>query len=363
MINENKHNAIQEDIFKKYLQDGYESSEDVYIEDGENDNEIEELEDDFYNANDYYEEYYQEQDEELGDEFDNFDDSFEDIDFSEFKGDFKQSLKAVDRKVYSNKKRKPLNRKPLVKQSARNASPTRRRPSTAMRKPIGRKPIMRRKPLQRPQPTIEVKDNKEVLLKNIDNVILSKSKNALDIKNIGYYKGEKLKELVFTMANTTALPFTFELFNPSMPLDYLHSTSLNLNNKIQVAGGIVSYSDILFNILANPTIIYNAKFVFAGATYKQQMTEPLVFKNKNIEGKQKVHPMQISLQMDNLQYQDDIVFFNLMSNLNRPFIPNGMDVMEYTVYAGNTVTFAFFVKQVDLRSFFFKEAKTSKILI
>jgi hypothetical protein len=164
------------------------------------------------------------------------------------------------------------------------------------------------------------------------------------------------------MNNNSGVDFNLELFNPSMPLDYLFSTSGNINNKIQVAGGIVSYTDVLFNLLANPTHIVNAKFTFAGATYQNQINQPLIFKNKNIIGEQKVDPMQLQLKIDNMQVANDIVFFDL-GGLNRPFIPNGMDVIQYKVLAGNTVTFAFYYQQKDLRKFFYKEARDSKKLI
>jgi hypothetical protein len=192
---------------------------------------------------------------------------------------------------------------------------------------------------------------------------LSKGKQGDNVKNIGYYKGKKLKELVLTINNNSALDFNLELFNPSEPLDYLFSTSGNLNNKIQVSGGIVSYSDVLFNILANPTHLVNAKFTFSGATYLNQINQPLIFKNKAITGEQIVEPMQLALKVDNMQVIQEIVFFDIYGALNRPFIPNGMDVIQYKVLAGNTVTFAFFYEQKDLRKFFYKEARESKKLL
>jgi hypothetical protein len=50
-------------------------------------------------------------------------------------------------------------------------------------------------------------------------------------------------------------------------------------------------------------------------------------------------------------------------SLNRPFIPDGMDVIKYTVLAGMTVTMAFFYKQVNLKKVFFQEARNSKKLL
>jgi hypothetical protein len=184
-------------------------------------------------------------------------------------------------------------------------------------------------------------------------------------KKIGYYKCKPLKELVFIMNNNSAIDFNVQLFNPSEPLDYLYSTSGNINNKITVAGGIVSYTDVLFNILANPTHIVNAKFTFAnsGNALQNQLNQPLIFTNKTIEGVQKVEPMNIQLQVDTMQVLNEIVFFDIYGNLARPFIPNGMDIIQYKVLAGSTVTFAFYYEQKDLRKFFYEEARNSKKLI
>ena len=205
--------------------------------------------------------------------------------------------------------------------------------------------------------------DKKVIVQGVSSFILSQNAKDTAIKNIGYYKGKKLKELVLTFNNNSALPFVLELFNPSMPLDYLYSTSLNLNDKIEVAGGGVSYTDVLFNMLANSTMIPNCKFVFAGPSVVQQEAQPLIVQNKSIEGKIKIHPLSLQLQIDNMQVASDIIFFDIMEMLNRPFIPDGMDVIGYTVLPGMTVTMAFFYEQVSLKKVFFKEAKQNKGLM
>jgi hypothetical protein len=148
-----------------------------------------------------------------------------------------------------------------------------------------------------------------------------------------------------------------------MPLDYLYSTSLNLNNKIQVAGGAVAYSDVLFNLLANPALFINAKFVIAGPQVQQQLSVPLQVINKSIEGVEKIDPLNVALQIDNMQVQNDMVVFDIMKNLNRPYIPDGMDVVSYKVLAGNTVTMSFWYKQVSLKKVFYKEARDSRPLL
>jgi hypothetical protein len=50
-------------------------------------------------------------------------------------------------------------------------------------------------------------------------------------------------------------------------------------------------------------------------------------------------------------------------SLNRPFIPDGMDVINYTVLKGNTVTMAFFYEQISLKKVFYEEARKSKNLL
>ncbi|MEI7510263.1 MAG: hypothetical protein WCJ62_12465 [Flavobacterium sp.] len=273
-------------------------------------------------------------------------DIIEDIDFSEIRGkDFKSSLSKVN-KAYAKKKaiaKKPLSKDFVVKKRATlygkndgggTASTTKR---------------------------IIVPDTQKVIIQGVDKFILGND-DKCGAKDIGYYKCKKLKELVFTMDNNSAVDFNLELFNPSMPLDYLFSTSGNLNNKIQVAGGVVSYSDVLFNFLANPPHIVNAKFTFAGSSFINQINQPLIFTNKSATGEQKVEPFQLQLEVDNMQVAKDIVFFKLDA-LNRPFIPNGMDVIQYKVLAGNTVTFAFYYRQKDIRKFYYEEARNSKKLL
>lgn len=214
---------------------------------------------------------------------------------------------------------------------------------------------------------IIVPDDKRVIVEGVDKFILGKGRSCDDIKNIGYYKCKKLKELVIIMNNNSKTDFNLELFNPSMPLDYLFATSGNLNNKVTVAGGVVSYSDVLYNLLANPTHIVNAKFSYADAgavsTVSQQIAQPMYFKNKRIDGVVKVDPLNTQLQLDVYQYQPNVLFFDFQNTLNRPFIPDGMDVIQYKVLAGASVTFSFFYRQKSLKRFFFAEAKDNKKLL
>jgi hypothetical protein len=263
-----------------------------------------------------------------------FDKAVMDTDFSEIRGrKFGRVLKKARRKV------KPLSKEFGVKRDADIIG--------------GRKQLS----------NVIVPRNRKVIVEGVSDFMLSTDSKDDAVRNIGYYKGKKLKQLVLTFNNDSAIDFELELFNPSMPLDYLYSTSLNINDKIQVAGGIVSYTDVLYNLLANPTMIPNAKFVYAGASLTAQKSQPLIFKNKNDEGKQKVHPLNLDIEVDRMQQQGDIIFFDIMEGINRPFIPDGMDVISYKVLAGMTVTMAFFYEQVSLKKVFYKEARDSRKLL
>lgn len=210
---------------------------------------------------------------------------------------------------------------------------------------------------------VKLPNNKEILIKGVDEFILSQDDASTAIKNIGYYKGKKLKELMLIINNTTPNDIEFELFNPSMPLDYLYSTSGNLNDEIKVAGdNKVSYSDLLFNILTNPTMIPNAKFVASGAQQAQQINQPLTFINKNIEGKEMIHPLQNSLNIDIDQQQNEILYWDIEKTLGRVFVPDGMDILKYKVLSGMTVIFGFYFKQIQLKKVFYPETRNRGIL-
>jgi hypothetical protein len=209
--------------------------------------------------------------------------------------------------------------------------------------------------------SIVLPNNQEVVIKGVNEFILSQKYSPQ--KNIGYYKGEKLKELVLIINNDTPNDFTIEFFNPSAPLDYLYATTDNLNNKIQVAGdNKVSYSDLMFNILANPVFLPNAKFVVAGARKVEQFNQPMIFKNKSIEGKEKIMPIQNALNIDIDQNQNDIVYWDIHKTLGRLFTPDGMDIMQYTVLSGMSVIFGFYYKQLSLKKVFIPELRNKGIL-
>jgi hypothetical protein len=281
-------------------------------------------------------------------------DVLDDIDFSELRGKsfksnlnrFNQTYKQRERKKYRlGKKPAPLTKRFGVQKRATIVG------GKSTNKDISR---------------VIVPNDRKVIVEGVDGFILDKQKMCDGVKNIGYYNCKKLKELIIIMNNDSPNDFNLELFNPSMPMDYLFANSGNLNNKVTVAGGVVSYSDVLFNLLANPTHIVNAKFSYAGTSSSivaNQIAQSLIFKNKRIDGYMKVEPLNTQLQLDIYQFQPNILFFDFQSALNRPFIPDGMDVIQYKVLAGASVTFSFYYRQKSLKRFFLKEARETRRLL
>ncbi len=281
-----------------------------------------------------------------GDNYEFIDDSLNDIDFSEIRGDFKSSLKQLNRKL-----KKPRVKKIPLKKKAKG--------------PLKNVPVKNRATLHskghRSIERVLVPPEREVIIRGVDDFMLTENLDADSYKNIGYYKGEKLREMNLTFNNSSAIDFTLELFNPTMMLDYLWQTGGNLNNKIEIAGNTAAtYSDIVYYMLANPTLIPSMRIVISGPDVQGQINQGLIFKNKNIAGEQTVNPLNVPQQIDTLQFQGQVIAFDIMRNLNRPFIPDGMDVIRYTILAGNTVTLCFYYKQKQLKDFFWKESVDKK---
>jgi len=329
----------------------------------------------------FYTDFLGKKEEEYDDDDDEYDDDYlsvDDIDFSSLEGkdlkkDFKKINKAVaGKKVVSRQDvpRKPLPKsttKPLVKQKPLVKASKPSRPKPRVNVPVKKQAVIKSKVGKKTTERVIIPNDRKVIVEGVDKFILSNTKESEAIKNIGYYKGEKLKELVLIINNTTPNDFDFELFNPSMPLDYLFSSSQNLNGRILVAGdNKVTYSDMLFNMLANPTLLPNAKFSCTNPTNPnqafKQFNVPLIFKNKNIAGHEKIHPIQNALNTDIDQQQDELVYWDIMGTLGRAYIPDGMDIISYKVLAGNSVVFGFYYKQVSLKRFFFQEARDKNIL-
>jgi len=282
-----------------------------------------------------------------------YDDIFSDMDFSDYSGKYKPNMRRAIRKVRNKRHSVRRRRRPVpVKRRRFEHDHPHKHPSSEHGK------------AHKDFEKVLVPSNRKVIIEGVNNFILDHSQKSDFVKNMGYYQGRKLKELVITFNNNSALDFDIELFNPSFPLDYLQSTSLNINDKVQIAGGgFVSYTDILFNMLANPARLYHAKFTLAGPNMINQINQPLILGNKSIEGKKKVSPFQMQLNIDIDQQQNNLIYFDVEQTLGRPFIPDGMDIITYKVLAGMTVTFGFYYSQVSLKKFFYKEAYCNKGLL
>ena len=303
---------------------------------------------------DDYDQFFSENKQNLND-FEEFSDEdeldIEDIDFSNISGkNTQEKLKKISRKTSTAKVVPKKKRLPATNSKSRKIIAD-KNVNYKFNKVKGKQTIT----------TMQLPDDREIVLKGVDEFILSQS-NA-QIKNIGYYKGEKLEELILIINNDTPIDFNIELFNPSSPLDYLYATTDNLNNRIAVAGDFkVSYTDLLFNILANPVLIANAKFIATGLQANAQFNQALTFKNKNIAGHQKVRPIQNSLNIDIDQTQKQIIYWDIQKTLGRVFSPNGMDILEYTILAGNSVVFGFYYKQLTLNKVFLPELRNKGII-
>jgi hypothetical protein len=209
--------------------------------------------------------------------------------------------------------------------------------------------------------------DKTVIVENVSKFILSQGKKDEALRRIGYdKKGNKLKELNLSISNNTETNFLINLFDPSMPLNYLYSTSQNINNRVSVQGGLIQYTDVLFNLLANPILIHNAYITIDGATnvaLEKQITQPFQFQNKNLQGHVLIDPVNLALTLDTMQVANNIVSFNFEDSIGRPYIPDGMDVINYTIYPHSTISATFFYEQISLKKVFYEEARNSKKLL
>jgi hypothetical protein len=110
-------------------------------------------------------------------------------------------------------------------------------------------------------------------------------------------------------------------------------------------------------------MMYHAKFVFGGANVSQQMSQSLKFINKNSSAFAKIDPVNVALMVDPYQYLDFIVTFDFKEVLNRPYVPDGMDTMQYKVLANTSVSMAFFYDQLQIKRIMYEQAAKSKILL
>jgi hypothetical protein len=317
-------------------------------------------------------------------DFDELDSVLDDIDFSNFDNqDFKQSFAKVKSQI--KKVVVPKGRKLIIEgQSKQSALPVNQQPIKAQR---NLKQITNQQQnASRDLSGIPVNDSETALIKGRNKKLISKvmipkersiivegasklmlSEDKRDdvVKKLGYFNGKKLQELIIEIDNDGEIDFPIALFDPSMPLDYLYNTSQNLNNRISVGGGSLQYSDVMFNILANPPIIHSAYFTIEGtnAQILKQEVLAMQFINKNIQGYRKIDPVNLSLKIDTMQVFNNSIAFDFHESLNRPFIPDGMDVINYTIYAGVKATLVFFYEQIHIKDVYYDEARKSKVLL
>ena len=60
-----------------------------------------------------------------------------------------------------------------------------------------------------------------------------------------------------------------------------------------------------------------------------------------------------------MQVEGNNISFFFEDILNRCYIPDGMEVINYTVLAGNTVTICFWYEQKSIKKLFFEEARVN----
>ena len=317
-------------------------------------------------------------------DFDEVDDVLEDFDFSNLDGNnFQQNLAKVNTQI--QKVIVPRNRKVIVEG---DTSPITKNPQgIATKRVVRNKRSLTRETSRNEQQDVEnipieknatikgrnkkliskivIPRDRNVIVEGANKLLLSEDKRDDLVKKLGYFNGKKLQELIIEIDNVGETDFPISLFDPSMPLDYLYNTSQNLNNRIIVGGGALQYSDLMFNQLANPLLIHSAYFTFDGTNSQIMSQESLAmqFTNKNAQGFKKIDPVNLSLKIDNMQVFNNVIAFDLHESLNRPFIPDGMDVINYTIYAGVKATLVFFYEQVHVKDLYYEEARKSKTLL
>lgn len=288
------------------------------------------------------------------------------LDMSESDEDFERVIMDIDLSSFVGRQDKFKSKFSKLKRKINERSGYKGRVSLIPKKPLSKSVgiVEKAKILGRSGKKMQrvlVPNDRPVIIESVNKFMLSDKPHDNSIRNIGYYNGKKLNELILIINNDSAIDFNVSLFNPSMMLDYLQSTGQNLNNKIQVAGGDVLYSDVMYNILGNPMIIRNAKFVLTGPSAVAQQGISLQIQDKYSNGVTEVVPLNLALQIDTMQVEGNTISFDIAATINRAFIPDGMDVIGYQVLAGNTVTMCFYYEQKSLKKLMYKEARIKKV--
>lgn len=334
----------------------------------------------YFDYEDYYEVEYP--DEKDGERTENtiIVDELDGIDFSSLVGDFKTGLKKItkqsdinvnkitsviaptNRKVTISGKTKPLSFFEEFKKTKKSKTPAKKIVnSLKLNKEWGKK--------DNSKGSISVPSDREVIINGVNNFILNKEDcGALDLKSIGYCNGKKLKEMVFIINNEGNIDFTAELFNPSTPMDYYQATSQNINDKISVAGqGVdgVQYTDVLSHMMSNPTRIINSRITITAPDNNKLLAQRNInfgISQKDLRAYIDTTPINIPQLLDKFQFQSNIIAFNFAKELNRPYVPDGMDILRYTVLAGCTVSIAFYYEQKMLKKYFYKDMRDNKMI-
>jgi transposase len=183
------------------------------------------------------------------------------------------------------------------------------------------------------------------------------------------YMGPKIGVENVGFAAEGNINYTVEFFNPSTPMDYYQATSQNINDKISVAGQNVNgvqYTDVMWHMMSNPTRIINSKIVitapndtilFAQRDFNFGITQ------KDLRAYTDTEPINIPQLLDKFQFQSNILAFNFQNELNRPYVPDGMDILRYTILAGCTVSIAFYYEQKMLKKYFYKDLRDNKHIL
>jgi len=299
-------------------------------------------------------------------------DELDGLDFSNLNGDFKSSLKKLT--GHSERKNKEFKKRAKV-----DVGNSKNRRKTSNKKIVNslklkdswgvnkKATIVSNK--RNAISDIYVPDDRKVIINGVNQFILSDSQDIDDAKNIGYYKGKKLKEMVFIVNNDGSNDFNFEFFNPSSPLDYYQATGQNINDRISVSGSNVDgvqFTDVLWNMQSNPTNIHGCRVTITSPSNNimfEQRQQDFNLIQKDLRACVVIRSVNIGQLLDAYQFQGNIISFNFNKELKRPYIPDGMDVLKYTIKAGCTVSIAFYYEQKMLKKYFYKEARDNKLLM
>jgi len=349
----------------------------------------------YYDFDDYYESDYPDEKEGERSEGTIIIDELEGIDFSNLTGDFKSSLKSLNRQHSKNEERinkviVPSNRSVIVEGDSRKQNQNffeskQNKNSVNQNKRTPKKKIINSLKLHKewgvkdkatihskaknPLSNVIIPRDRDVIIQGVNKFILGNADcGETDLKNIGYCNGKKLKELVFIINNNSDIDYTVELFNPSTPLDYYQATSQNINDKISVAGqGVdgVQYTDVLSHMMSNPTKIINSRVTITAPNNNILFAQRDInfgITQKDLRAFTYTSPINIPQLLDKFQFQSNIIAFNFERELNRPYVPDGMDILRYTILAGCTVSIAFYYEQKMLKKYFYKELRDNKMI-